>query len=201
MVTRADVEKALWLQSAWQIEQEDVDRIMEVVDAYAANGQPPPPSAPVQTPPPPATVLDLPLAERKRLLDRENRVAAEEFERGRLAGLLQADEERSREAAVRPSAALNPLPASSGPGKTYKAADGTLWLALGVPQEIPLGVIPAQRQSGEEYRRCNKCSILKPIGRFTKDPRGKNGLRGQCKDCEAEVRAAKKQRDGGEEAA
>lgn len=196
MVTRADVEKALWLQSAWQIEQEDVDRIMEKVDAYARNGEPPPPP-----PPAPATVLDLPLGERKRLLDRENQVATEEFERGRLAGLLQAEEERSQESAVRPSGVLTPQPAPSDGYKAFREATDMLWRALRLPQEMRLDTIPAQRQSSEEARPCTRCGFTKPLSGFTKDPRGRNGLRGQCKDCEAELRAAKKQRARGEEAA
>lgn len=187
------------MQSAWQIEQEDVDRIMLVVDAYAQNGEPPPPPAVA-----PATVLDLPLAERKRLLDRENRVAVEEFERGRLAGLLQAEEERSQESPERPPESLDPLPAPLGPADGYKAfreATDMLWRALRLPQETRLDTIPAQRQSSEDARPCTRCGLIRPLSGFTKDPRGKNGLRGQCKHCEAELRAAKKQRGEGEEAA
>jgi hypothetical protein len=41
-VTRDDVEKALWIQSAWQIEEVEVEAIMELVDQYAGSDRPTP---------------------------------------------------------------------------------------------------------------------------------------------------------------
>lgn len=57
-VTRDDVEKALWLTSAWRIEEHEVEAIMAKVDAYAGR-KPPVPEPKAATRPPAPRVVAL----------------------------------------------------------------------------------------------------------------------------------------------
>lgn len=185
---RRDVEKTLWMLSAWQVEQTDVDAVMAKVDAYAeaATGTG---SGPVRV----MTFDDLPEDERKRIAEQARRELDEAKAYAYLAGHDAAMAER---AAERPSAGVNHLPATGEPGRAYEAADGTLWLCLGAAQKMgPVGVaeavrIPAQRVAPEGMRTCRVCKSVKVLATdFRGEKSSPGGFRSTCKRCEASARA------------
>lgn len=188
-VSRDDVEKTLWMASSWQVTQPDVDRILDVVDKYAV-GQ-------LAVPPAPRTIADLPGEERARLAVQREADKTAAYEAGRQAGRAEV----RKEDAVRPSPGLSPLPGGSVTGGVHEATDGTLWLALGHAVKAGPVTLPGQRTISEELRRCTYCRENKPRERFAKDPKTSDGLRTQCKDCEADVRRARKARKAAEEQA
>ena len=42
------------------------------------------------------------------------------------------------------------------------------------------------------HKRCSKCSLTKPVGEFSEDPRQSSGLQPQCKQCRAEYSARRR---------
>lgn len=203
-----DVERALWIQSAWAIEQTDVDRIMSVVRAYAAE------------------TSGVPVGVSQDELKRQTHDAfeagsqqgeqrAREAHDGELAAVSREMYDRGmtrgrQEVAERPSERPNPLPEGLTPGECWQAPDGAVWQFLGAPQRLAFGdrhrpvapSIPQQRTAttagavDTSTRACRVCGETKPLVEgFTRDKGGKDGRRNTCRSCEAAARIAKKQRD------
>lgn len=176
-VDRNTIEKALWMQSAWQIDQREVDHLMGLVDQYVASAVPGAVTVACAHPWPPSFV-DIPQEVRDRIAEERTRTVAEAFEEGKRAGRA--------EVAERPSERRTPLPEPPEAGRAYQAADGGVWLFLG--PALPMGWEP---QDGEDKpgwtRQCRKCGALKGLdGGFSKDNKARGGYRTVCKECDAE---------------
>lgn len=195
-----DVERALWMQSAWQIEQADVDRIMAVVRAYATGapaGQPGVSQEELKRQTHGAFEAGVQQGEQRakaRHAEELAHMSREMFDRGMTRG--------RQEAAERPPERPASLPEGLTPGACWQAPDGAVWQFLGVPQRVGLPGIPQQRtastvvDASTSTRTCRVCGETKPLVKgFTKDKGGKDGRRNTCRVCEAEQRTAKKQRE------
>lgn len=63
-------------------------------------------------------------------------------------------------------------------------------------KQVKLTVVKAAAAEGTKV--CSKCKVAKPLNAetFARDKSSKDGFYGQCKSCEADYRAAKKQAAG-----
>lgn len=195
MVSRSEIEAALWKWSGWQADQRAVDELLTLVDQYAAHpapchvndwqGRPVPVGAdcqhaePVQ--PGPWSFDDLPDAERERFLKLMKARETAAYQRGQDAALKDG--------------APRPVDGQSGGQTTdvivegYRDADGGLWVRVGAVRE-------RMARASNKWKTCRTCAKDKPLSRFRRDASIKsadrNQLRAECKDCENEKRRNKR---------
>lgn len=204
-VTRQDIEKMLWMQSGWQIEQEQVDAILAKVDQYAAgNGSVlHVDAATFETVQRAATFGDLPEDEQRqwqrkalvRMLDairRGQELGRQDLERaveraradGYQAGLAV---ERA-ESPESPSAGSERAAVEIAPGQAVQAEDGTLWLHLGAHQLLTAPTVGRDVHT----RMCRICMKIQDIGAYRKEAKSPGGYRTACTPCENSGRSGRR---------
>lgn len=197
MVSRSEIEAALWKWSGWKADQRAVNELLSLVDQYAGQPAPLPKQSqachvpdwrgkPVPVDPDcahaklaqmqPWTFDDLPEDERKRLLTLRQADMARAYKRG---------QEAASDPSVRPPERMDLSAVTDVVFQGYRSADGGLWLRIGQAAE-------ELDQASTLWKQCSTCAVRKPLSRFrydkTAEKRGRRGLRAECKDCENEKR-------------
>jgi hypothetical protein len=170
-VELGDVEQMLWRWTGWKAEQRAVDAVLETVKQYGrsqagqVNGDP---LAGAQS------AADLLLADAR---DQARKILMSARDEATVIKLTKSNRER-------PSDDLKEAPWVSASLTPYQSPDGTVWLRVGHVLGTGAGI-------SEERRRCTKCGGTKPITRFSRDAKSRNGYKAQCKDCENVSRRAR----------
>lgn len=159
-----DIEKEIWMTSSWRVEQDEVDRIMEKVNQYVAQGGTGGGVDPGYHADQVAealtrgrdegysdgrralTVEDLPEAERERLDELRAGARSEGYTLGYNEGMAKG------QGMATPPAPTAPALPSYAPVGTLALVDGAVWQLLGVPvaldspaEKPPLPVRPVKR--------------------------------------------------------
>jgi hypothetical protein len=192
-VQLGDIEKEIWLASSWQVEQDQVDRIMARVNQYVAQrGDGGGVGVDFHNAEVAAalargrdegygdgrrslTVEDLPETEQQRLDDLRTSARQEGYTLGHNEGLSQG------QATAKPSGPVFPSPAPTG---ALVQVDGAVWQLLGVPLVLgdavaakePLPVRPVPPRAGArqvsvqgtsqlrpDQRKCRVCGEIKSL--------------------------------------
>lgn len=167
-----DVEATLWRWSGWKADQRSVDAVLEVVERHVRSKVEA--ARAVGARQPSVTLVGAQRAAEDLLAQARNEAAQIVQSARDEAAALQGPVQKSPE---RPAEGLKSAPWIAAVLTPYQGSDGTVWLRIGSNLNIATS-------DGESRRRCTRCEGTKPITRFSRDPKGRNGRRLICKDCE-----------------
>lgn len=176
MVSRADIEAALWKWTGWQADQRAVDDVLTLVDQYTDALPCHDSDRQVETVRvvQPWSFDDLPEAARSSFRNLVKAKEATAYKRGW--------EDARKEAAVRPEEGPMGGHTTDVLVEGYRGADGGLWVRLGTLHQT-------LAEASSEWKTCTKCGDRKPEHRFRKATGSRHtGRRAECRDCENEQR-------------
>ncbi len=179
-VSSDDIEKALWMMSSWRVDQDDVDRILGLVDQCIRAGR------------------DAQCGQEGHVSCCGTGPAELELKRktwtavGVEQGRREAEPpaftyaeipECVLEAPERPSGALEPVEDTEGRTVRVRGLDGVVWLVAGTPMPTP-----GLDYDDLTHAQCTKCLLVRVHAEFSRDPSVRSGRRGACRVCEASAK-------------